>query len=139
VKFDFSDYPTNQALTNPLRDCAFESHRQTNTDVTFVRDLLPPSDVEFWTGMTRLAGANMFNRVTEPEYCEMRKNILARLASGRLTEDSDLSKVLDSLELVELTMEVEESGVEPAVEIKNVRDFLWLCRAMDFQRQRKGR
>jgi ribosome-binding protein aMBF1 (putative translation factor) len=81
----------------------------------------------------------MFNRVTEPEYCEMRKNILAQLASGRLTENSDLSKVLDSLELVELTMEVEESGVEPAVEIKTVRDFLWLCGAMDFQRQRKGR
>lgn len=79
----------------------------------------------------------MFNHVAEPEYCEMRTNILAQLASGRLTEDSDLSKVLDSLELVELTMEVEESGVEPAVEIKTVRDFLWLCRAMDFQRQRK--
>jgi hypothetical protein len=88
--------------------------------------------------MTRLAGANVSNRVTEPEYCEMR-NILAQLASGRLTEDSDLSEVLDSLERVELTMEVEESGVEPAVEIKTVRDFLWLCRAMDFQHQRGGR
>ena len=80
----------------------------------------------------------MFHRVVEPEYREMRKNILAEVASGRLTEDSDLSKVLDSLELVELTIEVEESGVEPAVEIKAVRDFLWLCRAMDFQRQRRG-
>jgi hypothetical protein len=65
----------------------------------------------------------VFNRVTEPEYCEMRRNILAQLVSGRLTEDSDLSQVLDSLELVELTMEVEESGVEPAIEIKTVRDF----------------
>ena len=81
----------------------------------------------------------MFNRVVEPEYCEMRRNILAKLAAGRLTEDSVLSKVLDSLELVELTMEVEESGVEPAVEIKTVRDFLWLCREMDFQRQRRSR
>jgi hypothetical protein len=80
----------------------------------------------------------MFNRIVEPEYCEMRKNIVAQVASGRLTEHSDLSKVLDSLEVVELTMEVEESGVEPAVEIKTVRDFLWLCRAMDFQRQRRG-
>ncbi len=89
--------------------------------------------------MTRLAGANMFNRVIELEYCEMRRSILAQLASCRLTEDSDLSEVLDSLERVELTMEVEESGVEPAVEIKTVRDFLWLCRAMDFQHQRRGR
>lgn len=81
----------------------------------------------------------MFNRVVEPLYCEMRMNILAKLAAGRLTEESVLSKVLDSLELVELMMEVEESGVEPAVEIKTVRDFLWLCRAMDFQRQRRSR
>ena len=81
----------------------------------------------------------MFNRAVEPQYCEMRRNILAQLASGRLTEDSDLSKVLDSLKFVELTMEAEESGVEPAIEIKTVRDFLWLCKAMDFQRQRRGR
>ena len=80
----------------------------------------------------------MFNRTVEPEYREMRKNVLAQISAGRLTEDSQLSKVLDSLELVELTMEAEESGVEPAVEIKTVKDFLWLCRAIDFQRQRKS-
>ena len=80
----------------------------------------------------------MFNHTVEPEYQEMRRNILAQLTSGRVTEDSDLAKGLDSLELVELTIEVEESGVEPAVEIKTVRDFLWLCRAMDFRRQRRG-
>jgi hypothetical protein len=78
----------------------------------------------------------MFHRTVEPVYCEIRRRILAQLASGRSTEDSDLSTVLDSLELVELTMEVEESGVEPAVEIKTVRDFQWLCRAMDFRLDR---
>ena len=81
---------------------------------------------------------NMFNRVVEPQYREIRRHILAQISAGQLTEDSELSKVLDSLELVELTMEVEESGIIPAIEIKTVRDFLWLCRAMDFQRQRKG-
>jgi hypothetical protein len=80
----------------------------------------------------------MFNRTVKPQYREIRKNVLAQISAGRLTEDSALSGVLDSLEPVELTMEVEESGVEPAVEIKTVRDFLWLCRAMDFQRQRKS-
>lgn len=80
----------------------------------------------------------MFNCAVGPQYQQMRKNVLAQISAGRLTEDSVLSKVLDSLELVELTMEVEESGVEPAVEIKTVTDFLWLCRAMDFQRQRKS-
>jgi hypothetical protein len=81
----------------------------------------------------------MFSRVTEPLYCEMRRNVFAQIAKGRLTEDSDLSNLLESLELVELTMEAEEAGVEPAIEIKKVRDFLWLCKAMDFQRQRRQR
>ena len=81
----------------------------------------------------------MFSRVTEPLYCEIRRNVFAQIAKGRLTEDSDLSNVLESLELVELTMEAEEAGVEPAIEIKTVRDFLWLCTAMDFQRQRRQR
>lgn len=80
----------------------------------------------------------MFNRAVEPNYHAIRKDVLARISAGRLSEDSELSKVLDSLELVELTMEVEESGVKPAVEIKTVRDFLWLCKAIDFQRQRKS-
>jgi hypothetical protein len=81
----------------------------------------------------------MFSRVTEPLYCELRRNVFAQIAKGRLTEDSDLSNVLESLELVELTMEAEKAGVEPAIEIKTVRDFLWLCKAMDFQRQRRQR
>jgi hypothetical protein len=80
----------------------------------------------------------MFNWTVKPQYLEMREHILAQVSAGKLTEDSELSRILDSLELVELTMEVEESGVEPAVEIRTVRDFLWLCRAMDFQRQRKS-
>jgi len=80
---------------------------------------------------------DLFGRLVEPQYCDMRRLVLARIASGQLTEDSDLSNVLDSLELVELTMEAEESGVEPAVEIKTVRDFRWLFKAMNFQPQRK--
>jgi acyl carrier protein len=80
----------------------------------------------------------MLNRTVEPHYREVRKGVLAQISAGRLSEDTELSKVLDSLDLVELTMEIEESGVEPATEIKTVRDFLCLCKAMDFQRQRKS-
>jgi len=43
---------------------------------------------------------DLFGRLVEPQYCDMRRLVLARIASGQLTEDSDLSKVLDSLELV---------------------------------------
>ena len=80
---------------------------------------------------------DIFGRRVEPWYCGMRKYVQKKIASGQLNEESDLSKALDSLELVELTLEAQESGVEPAVEIKTVRDFLWLCRAIDFQRRRK--
>lgn len=80
---------------------------------------------------------DILGRRVEPQYCGMRKYVQEKIASGKLSEESDLSKVLDSLELVELNMEAEESGVEPAVEIRTVRDFLWLCKAIDFQRQRK--
>ncbi|HEY6268885.1 MAG TPA: hypothetical protein VIX11_11350 [Candidatus Acidoferrum sp.] len=79
---------------------------------------------------------DIFGRPIERLYCGMRKYVQRRIASGKLDEEFDLSKVWDSLELVELTMEAQESGLEPAVEIKTVRDFLWLCRAIDFQRQR---
>ena len=79
----------------------------------------------------------MFNRTVEPQYQVIRRNVLARISAGTLTEDSELSRALDSLELVELTMTVEESGIEPTIEIKTVRDFLWLCKAMDFRLQRR--
>jgi hypothetical protein len=68
----------------------------------------------------------MFNRTVEPQCREMQKNVLAQISAGRLTENSEPSRLLDLLELVELTTEVEESDVEPTVEIKTVRDFLWL-------------
>lgn len=83
-------------------------------------------DVDFSYGMTSMLKRDSPGRLVEPEYCDLRRRVLTRIASGLLTEDSYLSKVLDSLELVDLTMEVDESGVEPAVEIKTMRDFLWL-------------
>jgi hypothetical protein len=36
----------------------------------------------------------MFDRTVEPQYREMRENVLAQISAGRLTEDSELSKVL---------------------------------------------
>jgi len=41
------------------------------------------------------------------------------------------------LERVELQMEIEESEVEPAMGIRTVKDFLWLCKAMDLRRELK--
>jgi|SRR6266403_2353723 len=96
-----------------------------------------PVHVQSLSGRTIVLERDIFGRRVEPQYCGMRKYVQKKIASGQLNEESDLSKALDSLELVELTLEAQESGVEPAVEIKTVRDFLWLCKAIDFQRQRK--
>jgi hypothetical protein len=66
-------------------------------------------------------------------YEEVRRSILAQIEKGRLSEDSNLA--MESLERVELDMEIEELGVEPAVQIRTVKDFLWLCKAIDLQRE----
>jgi hypothetical protein len=57
--------------------------------------------------------------------------------SGELTLDMELSSVLHSLDIVQLTMETEEMGIEPTVPIKTVGDLLWLLKAIDFKLQRK--
>ena len=58
----------------------------------------------------------------EPFYVSLRDAVLARIKSGELTEDTDLSEALDSLDRVELEMEIEELGVGPTVSIKSVGD-----------------
>jgi hypothetical protein len=78
-------------------------------------------------------------RIKEPFYVGLRHSVLARIESGKLTEEMELSSVLDSLEKVELTMEIEEFGIEPTVPIKSVRDLLWLLKAIDIQRAREAK
>jgi hypothetical protein len=51
----------------------------------------------------------------------------------------ELSSALDSLGIVQLTLEMEEMGFEPSVPIKTVGDLLWLLKAIEFQLQRKKR
>ena len=47
----------------------------------------------------------------------------------------ELSSVLDSLDTVHLTMEIEELGIEPTVRIKTVGDLLWLLNAIELRRK----
>jgi hypothetical protein len=79
------------------------------------------------------------DRLTEPRYfyVGLRDSLDARIESGELTPNMELSSVLDSLEIVELTMETEELGIETTVPIKTVGDLLWLLKAIDFKLQRK--
>ena len=60
--------------------------------------------------MTSMLKRDSTGRLLESDYRDMRRRVLASIASEQLTEDSDLYKFLDSLELAEVTVEVEESG-----------------------------
>jgi hypothetical protein len=63
----------------------------------------------------------------------LRDAVLARIKSGKLTEDMPVSAVLDSLDTVELTMELEELGIETSVPINSVGVLLWLFKALDLR------
>jgi hypothetical protein len=77
------------------------------------------------------------SRLKDPHYVGLRDAVLARIKSGKLTEDMSVSEVLDSLDTVELTMELEELGIETTVPIKSVGDLLWLFKALDLRRHKE--
>ena len=77
------------------------------------------------------------SRIKEPHDVGLRDAVLARIKSGKLTEDMPVSAVLDSLDTVELTMELEELGIETTVPINSVGDLLWLFKALDLRQRRK--
>ena len=68
-------------------------------------------------------------------HMDLRESVLARIQSGELTEEMELSSVLDSLDTVQLTMEIEEFGIEPTVPLKTVGDLLWLLNAIELRRK----
>jgi hypothetical protein len=72
--------------------------------------------------------------MNEPFYISLRDTVLARINSGKLTEDTDLSQALDSLDRVQLEMELHELGIETTVPIKSVGDLLWLFKVVDLRR-----
>jgi hypothetical protein len=49
-----------------------------------------------------------------------------------------LYPIADSLDLVELTLELEEMKVEIDVPIKTVGDFLWLVKNIELRKSRTG-
>ncbi len=78
-------------------------------------------------------------RLTQPYYLGLRDSLVARIESGELTEDTKLNMVLDSLDIVQLALEIEEMDFEQSEPIKTVGDLLWLLKAVEFQLERKKR
>jgi hypothetical protein len=74
------------------------------------------------------------SRMNGPFYIGLRGTVLARINSVKLTEDTDLSEALGSLDRVQLEMELQELGIETTDPIKSVGDLLWLFKAVDLRR-----
>lgn len=77
------------------------------------------------------------SRIKKPYWQDLSDNVLARIKSGKLTEDMELTSVLDSLDTVELMAEIEELGVEATVPIKSVGDLLWLFKAIELKHEKQ--
>jgi hypothetical protein len=78
-------------------------------------------------------------RFAQPYYLNTRETLQARIAKGEVSEDTDISSVFDSLDLVEIEMEAEELGMDTLVPIRTVGDLLWLLKAIELKINRKKR
>ena len=79
------------------------------------------------------------SRMKEPFYIGLRDTVVARIKSRKWTEDMELSAALDSLDRVQLQMDIEELGIEPTVPIRTVGDLLWLFKAIELRREHNGK
>jgi len=77
--------------------------------------------------------------LNELTHAELRKHLHRQIASG-ISETTTIPTVLDSLEMVELTMQIEQPGMAPFVPVETVRDLLWLINAIEFVfKEKRGR
>ncbi len=79
------------------------------------------------------------DRLSQPIFYEdLRDRTLNKIERGELQLDAPLISIADSLDLVELQMEVEEMGFEISVPITTVGDFLWLVKKIEYRKFRTG-
>jgi hypothetical protein len=76
-------------------------------------------------------------RLAQRHYLATREMLQARIAKGEVSEDTDISSVFESLDLVEIEMEAEELGMDTLVPIRTVGDLLWLLKAIELRINRK--
>jgi hypothetical protein len=84
------------------------------------------------------SSARIQSRIMEPLYLGLSDVLLACIQSGKITEEIELSSALGSLDIVQLTMDVQRScaalGIEPTAPINSVGDLLRLLKAIDSKR-----
>jgi len=83
--------------------------------------------------------AQIQSRNMEPLYLGLSATLLACIQSGKITEEIELSSALGSLDIVQLTMDLQRScaalGIEPTAPINSVGDLLRLLNAIDSKRK----
>jgi len=89
------------------------------------------------------SSARIQSRTMERLYLGLSDTLLACIQSGKITEGIELSSALGSLDIVQLTMDVQRScaalGIEPAATINSVGDLLRLLKAIDSKREHNDR
>jgi len=85
------------------------------------------------------SSATSQSRLTESFYLGLRDVLLARIKSGMVTEDMNLSSNLGSLDIAQLTTDIRRScaalGFELIVQINSVGDLLRLLETIDSERE----
>jgi hypothetical protein len=91
--------------------------------------------LQFVLGEPSRSSAPIQFRIMEPFYQGLLDALLARIKSGKVTEDMELSSNVGSLDIVQLRTDVGRScaalGVEITVLINSVGDLLRLLKALD--------
>jgi hypothetical protein len=79
----------------------------------------------------------------EPPFTDIRRKLRSAIATGKTSEDADaataLRLILDSLDVVELDMAIEERGGESDLSVRTVRDLMWRLDRLDQEYERERR
>jgi len=91
--------------------------------------------IQVLRGEPSQSSAQIQSHLTESFYLGLRDVLLARIKSGMVTEDMNLSSNLGSLDIAQLTADIRRScaalGVEPTLPVNSVGDLLRLLEIID--------
>jgi len=79
------------------------------------------------------------DRMSRPIFYEgLRDRIVPKVERGELSLDKPFLSIADSLDIVELDLEIREMGFDISVPIETVGDFLWLVKKIEYRKFRTG-
>ena len=95
--------------------------------------------IQVLRGEPSQSSAQIQSHLTESFYLGLRDVLLARIKSGMVTEDMNLSSNLGSLDIAQLTADIRRScaalDVDPTLPVNSVGDLLRLLEIIDSERE----